>query len=273
MVDSPIPVKTPEQTGRGHGNHCVLLSYRGAMEAAPQGGYSDPTKLRAVAALADPSRRALYALVSESAAPVTREEAAETLGISRKLAAFHLDKLVEAGLLAADYPAGSRMRSLGRNPKAYRRSELQVQISIPERRPAALAQLLVDGITTAQPGEPARAAVLRAGEDAGRALGSAVRATARPGRLGAERALTLAATALREQGYQPRRESPTCLRLTNCPFQPLATLATDLVCALNHRMITGLVTGLQPGVATAVLAPQPGHCCVELRANSASGTR
>jgi predicted ArsR family transcriptional regulator len=58
----------------------------------------DPA-IRAVAALDDELRRGMYAFIRKARRPVTREEAAASVGISRKLAAFHLDKLVEVGLL------------------------------------------------------------------------------------------------------------------------------------------------------------------------------
>lgn len=234
-------------------------------------GHSDLDPVLAVAALADPTRRALYTLVSDATEPVTREHAAGRVGISRKLAAFHLDKLIDAGLLVAVYHPSQRTRTLGRVPKAYRRAEVQADITIPDRRPAELAALLLDGIATARPGEPALDAVLRAAETAGRDLGAATRARTRPGRLGADRALTLAESALRERAYQPWRESATSLRLRNCPFQPLAAHATELVCALNQRLLSGFVTGLQTQVAHAVLAPRPGECCVELRASAEPG--
>jgi predicted ArsR family transcriptional regulator len=229
-------------------------------------GSSNLDAVQAVAALADPTRAALYALIAEATEPVTREQAAGQIGISRKLAAFHLDKLVDARLLAADYPPGARARRLGRAPKAYRRSDIELDISIPDRRPAALAALLIDGVAAARPGEPAREAVLRAAENAGRDLGRTTRVTARPGRLGPERALTLTEAPLRERGYQPRRTSPTSLRLANCPFQPLTAQATELVCAINHRLLSGLAEGVQPHVIDAVLTPRSGECCVEMRA-------
>jgi predicted ArsR family transcriptional regulator len=245
-------------------SHC---RYCGCVKTpSPEGGHSDPAALRAVAALADPSRQALYAMVSDATEAVTREQAAAGLGISRKLAAFHLDKLVQAGLLVADYHPAARTHALGRTPKAYRRAPSQVQISIPQREPVALAALLLDAVDTARPGEPARDAACRTAEEAGRRLGAAARATVRAGRLGSERTLSLAEAALRERGYQPLRESPTCVRLRNCPFEPLAAHATELVCDINLHLISGLLDGLQPRVATAVLAPEPDQCCVELRA-------
>jgi predicted ArsR family transcriptional regulator len=225
---------------------------------------ADVAAVQAVAALEDPSRRALYRFIRASAQPVTREQAAAAIGISRKLAAFHLDKLVDAGLLVAAYDRGARTQALGRAPKAYRPADVQVSISIPERQPAALAELLIDAVLTAGPDEKPRDAVLRVAEEHGRSLGDEARATARPGRIGAERALTLAEATLRSRAYEPVRVSPTCVRMRNCPFEPLAHQATDLVCVMNHRLMTGLLDGLQAHGVHAVLAPRPGACCVEL---------
>jgi predicted ArsR family transcriptional regulator len=225
---------------------------------------ADAAAVQAVAALEDPSRRELYRFVRASNPPVTREQAAAAIGISRKLAAFHLDKLVDAGLLVAAYDRAARTQALGRAPKAYRPADVQVSISIPERQPAALAELLIDAVLTARPDEAPRVAVLRVAEEHGRRLGHQARAAARPGRLGAERALTLAEGTLRSRGYEPFRVSPTCVRMRNCPFEPLAHQATDLVCGMNHRLMTGLLDGLQARGVRAVLAPRPGACCVEL---------
>ena len=61
------------------------------------------------------------------------------------------------------------------------------------------------------------------------------------------------------------RASPTCVRLLNCPFQPLAEHAADLVCGVNERFMTGLLNGLEARTVQAVLSPGAGRCCVELR--------
>ena len=164
------------------------------------GNLAADAAVQAVAALEDPSRRALYRFLRGSAQPVTREQAAAAIGISRKLAAFHLDKLVDAGLLVAAYDRAARTRTLGRAPKAYRPADIQVSISIPERHPGELAELLIDAVLSAKPDETPRSAVLRVAEQHGRALGDDARAAGRPGRLGPERALTLAEATLRSRG-------------------------------------------------------------------------
>ena len=60
-------------------------------------------RVAGVAALADPTRRDLYLHVSAQAEPVSRDEAADALGIARHTAKFHLDKLAEEGLLDIDF--------------------------------------------------------------------------------------------------------------------------------------------------------------------------
>jgi predicted ArsR family transcriptional regulator len=67
-----------------------------------------------VAALADRSRWALYDYVRRQARAVSREDAADATQISRNLAAFHLDKLVDAGLLWSRYEAPPDRRSTRR---------------------------------------------------------------------------------------------------------------------------------------------------------------
>jgi DNA-binding transcriptional ArsR family regulator len=56
-------------------------------------------RLDALASLAAPVRPALYWCVAGREQGLGRDEAAVAVGISRKLAAYHLDKLAEAGLL------------------------------------------------------------------------------------------------------------------------------------------------------------------------------
>src|SRR5438552_241696 len=55
--------------------------------------------MAAAAVLTDDLRRRMYAFIRRADGPVTRDEVAAEIGISRKLAAFHLDKLAAAGLL------------------------------------------------------------------------------------------------------------------------------------------------------------------------------
>ncbi|MEA2461889.1 MAG: hypothetical protein QOH90_2066, partial [Actinomycetota bacterium] len=77
--------------------------------------------IEAAGALADGLRRRMYLFIRAQGRPVGREEAAGAVGISAKLAAFHLDKLVERGLLTAQYArlAGRTGPGAGRPSKLY----------------------------------------------------------------------------------------------------------------------------------------------------------
>jgi predicted ArsR family transcriptional regulator len=229
------------------------------------GGRPAEPVIRAVAALEDELRRGMYAFIRRERRPVTRDEAAASVGISRKLAAFHLDKLVQAGVLGARYQAAGGIRKAGRAPKVYEPTDLDIQISIPQRQHDILADILLDAVLAEGGAERAADAAVRVARERGHHIGVLERQHARPGRLGPERALTLATRVLERHGFEPAREAPTCVRLRNCPFHPLAARAPGLVCAINHAFLAGLLVGLGAPAVDAVLAPRPGECCVELR--------
>lgn len=214
----------------------------------------------AAAALVDRSRRALYDYVRRQERPVSREEAANATGVSRALAAFHLDKLVEVGLLRARYePSPHRRRTRGRAPKVYEPAPERLDardglvITIPERRYRLLAEILADAVAQ-EPGDASRVARERAYQR-GRDLGRQLR----------EREAPEVSGVLAELGFAPRPEPDGTLLLHNCPFHALATRHTELVCGLNHALLSGLLEGLAADQLRADLVPRPGACCVTLR--------
>jgi predicted ArsR family transcriptional regulator len=229
------------------------------------------TAIDSVSVLSEDSRRRMFAFVRRAGRAVTRDEAAASVGISRKLAAFHLDKLVDAGLLRAHYATPGGIRKVGRRPKVYEPTDAQITLSIPERRHELLADLLLEAVLTEGAGESAAQAAVRSAERRGRRLGEAARQETRPGRLGPERGLTACAHLLERYGYEPVREAPTRLWLRNCPFHPLAAKAPDLVCGMNRAFLGGCLDGLQVSGVRAVLAPAPGACCVRLGPGGTDG--
>ena len=203
----------------------------------------------AVAALADASRRALYDYVRRQAHPVAREEAADATGMSRNLAAFHLDKLVDAGLLAARYEAPpDRPRGRGRAPKVYVTVGDGLAVTVPPRRYELIAEILADAVAESPADSLATARRLAA--QRGRATGA-----------GLPKAGLL--TGLVELGFDPEQHRDA-IRLRNCPFHALAQRQTELVCGLNHEFMQGLVEGIRAERVEARLAPRAGACCVEL---------
>ena len=222
------------------------------------GGVNDA--VRAVAALDDPQRARLYAMVRDAPEPITREDAAEQVGISRKLAAFHLDRLVDAGLLEVSFEGGMSVR-IGRTPKRYRASNVDVEVSIPERHYDLVGEILLDAVETAASDESPTDAVRRVAADRGRQLGARTRDERRRGRLGPERAATVVKELLGDCGFEPA----TCdgqIVQRNCPFHRLAQRSPALVCSINHAFVDGLLDGLGASRLHAALDPDDGRCCV-----------
>jgi hypothetical protein len=83
---------------------------------------------------------------------------------------------------SVNFPAG--LRRAGRASKAYAPADVDVQVSIPPRDHAVLADILIDAVGVAG---DARQAALRAAAERGHELGAAEHDRLRPGRLGAER--------------------------------------------------------------------------------------
>ncbi|HEY4378397.1 MAG TPA: helix-turn-helix domain-containing protein, partial [Acidimicrobiales bacterium] len=130
-----------------------------------------------IAALDQPLRRDLYALLVARGAWVTRDEAAAALDVARSVAAFHLDKLAEAGVVEVSYErtSGRTGPGAGRPSKRYRRSGDEVSASVPDRHYDLAGSLLATAIAeSTRTGDPvtqclsatAHAAGRRAGEEA-----------------------------------------------------------------------------------------------------------
>ena len=226
---------------------------------------TDPTpdSITAVAALGEPTRRRLFDWVAEQPDAVGRDQAAAALGIGRPLAAFHLDRLVEAGLLEVEYRrlTGRTGPGAGRPAKLYRASAREVQVSLPARRYDVVARLLAEGLDEAA--DPAaREAVRAAARRRGRALGERARRELgpRPGRARTRSALV---EALERTGYAPRPQPDGTIRLANCPYDALVADHRDLVCGANVALTGAVADGLGAQLE-ARLDPQPGWCCAVL---------
>lgn len=209
-----------------------------------------------LAALGDPVRRALYLYVARRGEPVSRDQAARGVRIARPLAAFHLDKLVEQGLLEASFRRLTRRRGpgAGRPAKLYRRSGLQLDLSLPSRDYELAARLFAGALMPESPKNRAR--VRRVARDMGKRL---ARATRRPA------SLRQVESTLREHGYEPFLASPDTIRLRNCPFDALVPEYRPLICGANQALLAGLLQGSGLRGCRAVADPQPGLCCVALK--------
>lgn len=218
------------------------------MSTPPCGGL-DP--LAGLSALDDPVRQRLYQYIASRDEPVAREDAASAVGISRTLAAYHLDKLAEAGILAVSYarPAGRSGPGAGRPAKRYSRTRAELSVSVPPRNYALLADLLVAAMVA---------------DDAGTVRSAIAAAARRAGRSGAAEHDVFG--ALCDYGYEPAVTGDGDIELRNCPFERLARQYTEEVCGLNLQLIRGMLEGAGEPPQRAALTPCERRCCVTVRA-------
>ena len=212
----------------------------------------------AIGVLHDPQRRAAYAYVSRQRHSVSRDEAARAVSISRNLAAFHLDRLVEAGFLEVSFRrlTGRQGPGAGRPSKLYRRSNRQIGISLPERR----YQLFAGPLNEARDAR-VKTRLANATRSFGQALGASYR---RPTGRGSFRMLSHVLDRLGAEPY----DDDGAVRLRNCPFDTVAASYPELVCGTNLHLIEGLIEGLEVDRVKARLDPRPGQCCVALARSS-----
>ena len=214
-----------------------------------------------IGSLADPVRRQLYRYVCAQPEPVSRDQAAEAVGVARHQAKFHLDRLEAEGLLESDYVrlTGRTGPGAGRPAKRYRRGGGELSVSLPPREYDLAGQIMAEAISEHT------ATALPIGEALAKAAAAHGRSIAADhGALDAatdvlDRCLDL----LVEHGYEPRQAGRTVL-LTNCPFHRLARSHTQLVCQMNHALLDALAQSLAPDLLEVRLEPGEDRCCVTL---------
>ncbi|HEY5222570.1 MAG TPA: helix-turn-helix domain-containing protein [Microbacteriaceae bacterium] len=217
---------------------------------------STPNRLSAIAAVSDPVRRALFVLLGTREQPITRDDAAAALGLARSTAAFHLDRLVEEGLLTVEFKrlSGRTGPGAGRPSKLYRRAADEISVSIPERHYELAGELLASAIDEAdRTGSPVRESLASVAEQTGRKLGAA--ADSLQG-------------ALHQCGYEPYSDDNGGMLLANCPFHRLSASHADVICHANLDLLRGMADGVGDGAHEIVFAPGEGPCCVRIASRS-----
>ena len=225
--------------------------------------------LAAVAALGDPLRRRLYRFVGAQEHAVSRDQVAEGAGVSRSAAAFHLDRLVDEGLLETEFRrlTGRQGPGAGRPAKLYRRAEGEIAVSLPARRYELAAGLLAAAVSEAAgSGEAVEATLDRLAREEGARIGKAVAPLLGRRASRAVRARHVA-EALAAEGYEPRAGAAE-VTLSNCPFSALVSEHRDLTCHMNLALMEGFSQALPGAGVTAHLRPAEGRCCVLLEVAS-----
>jgi len=227
----------------------------------------DRADLDVISALAEPSRRALYDYVTSRRDWVSREDAADGVGLQRGIAAHHLDRLAADGLLEVDYQRQTSRTGpgAGRPAKVYRRAPAEFGVSLPPRHYDLAGSLLAEAADRSRAdGTPIEQAIDRAARDEGHRIGAAARQSlGRRTRSEARRACMV--DQLRLRGFEPETTDDGGVVLYNCPFHLLAREHTELICGMNLCLFDGVLEELSDTGLEARLEPTEATCCVRLR--------
>ena len=202
--------------------------------------------------LDDPARWAAYLAVRTAGRPLTRAEVADEAGVSVRLAAFHLEKLLAEGFLEATYERDEGSVGVGHPAKRYRPTGLEVEVSIPPRRYDLAAEILAEALEADSTDSPL-ASLADVAAEYGRQVGRRARA-----RNGGSRLLT----ALRVIGYEPALSGDDVI-LRNCPFRHVAQARPEIICRqMNLAFVAGVLAGTKSRSLHAVASPSTERCCV-----------
>jgi predicted ArsR family transcriptional regulator len=220
----------------------------------------------AVGVLGEPTRRALYEHVAAAGTWVSRDAAADAVGVERATAAHHLDRLATEGLLDVEYRrlTGRRGPGAGRPAKLYRRSRREVDVSLPPRSYAFAGDMLAEAADRShRSGADIVSAVNAVAAEEGAKLADQIRARIRAGQpVESRRRAVLDVLATR--GFEPETTADGTVVLRNCPFHQLSQRHTELICGMNHCLLSAAVDEVDGAGLSARLEPADDQCCVRL---------
>lgn len=203
---------------------------------------------RLVAALGDPTRRKAFFHVRASGSPQSKDQVAEAVGIDRRLAGFHLDKLVDQGFLKAEFRrrSGRSGPGAGRPAKLYSLTETEVVVALPERHYDLLASLLLK-VATDDTGAPPADVLDRVGFEFGFQLGltEVAGGGASPGEA-AQQAVRDVARVLSRLGFAATADEAGGLTACACPFEDLAFQDPERICGLDRAIWRGMLAAFDP---------------------------
>lgn len=191
--------------------------------------------------LTQPTRRRLFALLSESGGSASTDDLAERLGLHPNGVRTHLQRMRDAGLVTHRRVAGAR----GRPRDAWAIAPTARPGGDPPQAYGALARWLARTI----PASPRR---LRDVEATGREIG---RQFAGAPAASAEEAMADMLAAL---GFQPTVEvhgGRIHCRLGNCPYRDAARENQEVICTLHRGLTRGLLDAVAPTATLVRFVP------------------
>lgn len=218
---------------------------------------------RLAVALGDPTRRRVFFVVREAGEPRTKDDVADAVGIDRRLAGFHLDKLVEQGFLDAEYRRREKGGpGAGRPPKLYMLAESERAVALPERHYEVLAELLLRALS--EPGASPQEQLERVGFEFGQSLATEqLAAGASP--FTPTQAIAEVVRVLTRFGFAATSEDAgTTIKACACPFEEMAFHDPERVCGLDRSIWKGVLSVYAPGakMSTTATRAEGDEACV-----------
>ncbi|MGN6332399.1 MAG: helix-turn-helix transcriptional regulator [Motilibacteraceae bacterium] len=203
-------------------------------------------------------RAEVLARLRDADHPLTVAEVAQSVGLSPNTARFHLDGLVDDGLVER---APEERATPGRPRMLY-----TVRAAAGGPRSYALLAEMLTGLVASLPSAGSTA------RDAGRAWGRHLVERAAPSeRIDADEAVARLNRLLDGIGFAPQscagEDGETEVRLHHCPFEEIARDHTDVVCAIHLGLMQGALDELGAPVQATALEPfvTPTRCVARLR--------
>ena len=206
-----------------------------------------------VAALGDPTRRRVFFTVREAGELMGKVDVAEAVGITRRLAGFHLDKLVEQGFLRAEFQRrnGRTGPGAGRPAKLYALAESEEDSRLNVKHYDLLAELLLKAMSD-RSGEDPQEVLERVGYEFGRELGEAERQAGRsPSYATTTDAVTGVVGVLTRFGFGATESEGGGFTARMCPFEEMAKVDPQRVCGLDRAIWRGVLSAFNPDATLA----------------------
>jgi predicted ArsR family transcriptional regulator len=203
------------------------------------------------AALGDPTRRAIYIAVRESAEPLTTSHIAGLFDIHPNVARHHLDILDTDGFIKSSHrPPQGAGAGAGRPAKAYEATNKEVSVHFAPRRFEMLTEMLFKVLEELAPENISEVAE-KVGRAYGQQLAAEIGGPEQPGYEGAVQAVASAMTGL---GFSvdPDVEGQRLLT-SHCPFGESAANHPEVICSLDRGIVIGLFGALSVATNPVVL--------------------
>ncbi len=211
-------------------------------------------------ALGDPTRRAIYIAVRESAEPLTTTTISSVFDIHPNVARHHLDRLTADGYLRVSASKGRGVPGAGRPAKGYEATSKEVTVHFAPQRSEMLVELLMKVLERVAKDDLSSIAE-EVGRQYGKELASEIGVQHETGYDAAVQSVARAMTGL---GFAVDPDiSGQRLLTSHCPFGEAANNHPEVVCSLDRGIVSGLFGELSEP-CTPVLIPHssPDHDCI-----------